>query len=81
MILATLGVVLNDSWIRLVCESMIPTFVFPRVLTASYSDWFPSLPIRLVWLSGLWHTIGAGAPTLTSIVFAQVADVCPPEQR
>ncbi|KAK6085470.1 MFS multidrug transporter [Seiridium cupressi] len=62
MILATIGVVLNDTWIRLVY-------------------WFPNLPIRLVWLSGIWQMIGAGAPTLTSIVYAQVADVCPVEQR
>ncbi|KAI0128260.1 major facilitator superfamily domain-containing protein [Xylariales sp. AK1849] len=62
MILAIFGVVLNDTWIRIIY-------------------WVPNLPIRLVWLSGVWQIIGAGAPTLTSVVFAQVADVCPAEKR
>lgn len=81
VILATLGVVLGDTWIRLVCKSIFTRMLRFEYLTACYSDWFPSLPIRLVWLSGVWQTIGAGAPTLTAIVYTQVADVCSPEQR
>ncbi|ETS77363.1 hypothetical protein PFICI_11237 [Pestalotiopsis fici W106-1] len=63
MILATAGLVLNDTWIRLVlCFSHF-------------------IPLRLLWLSGLWQMIGAGVATLSSIVYAQVSDVCPAEQR
>lgn len=35
----------------------------------------------LVWLSGIWQIIGAGSPGVASLVYAQVADVCPAEKR
>ncbi|KAK4184894.1 major facilitator superfamily domain-containing protein, partial [Podospora australis] len=47
-------------------------------LIYSFPDVFPP---RAVWLGGWWQAIGAGGATLTSIIFAQVADVCPPEKR
>ncbi|KAK0710408.1 major facilitator superfamily domain-containing protein [Apiosordaria backusii] len=44
--------------------------------------WFSdTLPLRLLWLSGGWQLIGAGGATLSAIAFAQVADICPVEQR
>lgn len=45
-------------------------------------DSFPDLiPLRAVWLSGMFQVLGAGGATLSSMVFAQLADVCPAEQR
>ena len=35
----------------------------------------------MVWLSGLWQVLGAGAATLSSLTFVLVADACPAEQR
>jgi hypothetical protein len=35
----------------------------------------------MLWLSGLWQVLGAGAATLSSLTFVLVADACPAEQR
>jgi hypothetical protein len=35
----------------------------------------------MLWLSGLWQVLGAGAATLSSLTFVLVADSCPAEQR
>jgi len=44
--------------------------------------WFPDIfPLRAVWLSGVWQTMGGGSTTLTSIGYVLIADACPPEQR
>ncbi|KAK3991434.1 major facilitator superfamily domain-containing protein [Cladorrhinum sp. PSN332] len=44
--------------------------------------WFPNVfPLYAVWIGGWWQVIGAGGATLSSMVFAQLADVCPAEQR
>ncbi|KAK4165567.1 major facilitator superfamily domain-containing protein [Cladorrhinum sp. PSN259] len=63
MLMAVLGLVLADGWVR---------FVY----------WFPNFfPLWSVWLGGWLQVIGAGGTTLSSMVFAQLADVCPAEQR
>ncbi|KAJ5938157.1 MFS general substrate transporter [Penicillium verhagenii] len=38
------------------------------------------LPLRLVWLSGLWKIIGGGDNALSSIALVMVADVFPEEE-
>ncbi|KAE8380876.1 major facilitator superfamily domain-containing protein [Aspergillus bertholletiae] len=39
------------------------------------------LPLRAVWFSGLWQLIGGGGACISSMCFAMIADVCPPEMR
>lgn len=36
-----------------------------------------SLPLRMVWLSGVWQLIGGGPPMMATLLFIMVADACP----
>lgn len=39
------------------------------------------MPLRLVWLSGLWRLIGGGDLVTTSMVLVIVADLFSEEER
>lgn len=39
------------------------------------------LPLRLVWLSGLFRVIGGGEQVLTAIALVMIADIFSEEER
>ncbi|KAJ5205015.1 uncharacterized protein N7498_005894 [Penicillium cinerascens] len=61
--LSVLGVLLSETWIRLVCY---------------FSDF---MPLRMVWLSGLWRMIGGGDQVASNVCLVMVADIFSEEER
>ncbi|KAH1909192.1 uncharacterized protein AFUA_5G12740 [Aspergillus fumigatus Af293] len=57
LLLGLLGVILGESWTRLVC-------FWPQIL-----------PLRLVWLAGVFRLLGGGDLVVSSLVSVIVADV------
>ncbi|THY32782.1 hypothetical protein D6D01_02447 [Aureobasidium pullulans] len=63
ILLAMLGCLLSDSWVRLICW---------------YAD---KIPLRYIWLSGLWQVVGGGPPTFTSLLFVMAAQSASAKNR
>jgi hypothetical protein len=52
-----------------------------KVLTAS-SGYLPQLlPIRMIWLSGMFQLIGGGGATVVTMCYTIIGHVCSVEQR
>lgn len=90
MYLGIVGLLLGEVWIRLVGKS--GRLNSPLVskhkrdahhgyLTCPIALWSNVLPLRLVWLSGLFRIIGGGAQVITSVVLVMIADVFSEEER
>ncbi|KAK4982844.1 hypothetical protein LTR50_007553 [Elasticomyces elasticus] len=44
--------------------------------------WLPqTLPLRAIWLSGLFQLLGGGSATIVSMCFTMIGDACSAEQR
>ncbi|KAF7183284.1 hypothetical protein CNMCM7691_003197 [Aspergillus felis] len=72
--LSFLGVLLSDTWVKIVCEFTSP----PR----SLGDLFPDIfPIRMVWAAPIMQVIGGGRAVSTLLTYTIIADVVRPAER
>ena len=74
--------VLADHWGRKpVLYLGIMGILMSELWVRFVAAWSEMLPLRLVWLSGLFRVIGGGDQVVTSMAIAMVADVFSEEER
>lgn len=78
--LGIVGLILGETWVRLVCTWIAsPGHILRTDMKIGYfSD---ILPLRMIWLSGLFRIIGGGDSVLVSNALTMVADMHSEEER
>lgn len=77
--LSCVGLILSEAWVRAVCkESQSSRAPAVTDIPGYFSD---HLPLRMVWLSGLWRMIGGGDQVAVNVCFVMIADIFSEEER
>lgn len=86
--LGVVGLLLGEVWVRLVGKLESLNHPYPRFLNemlikgdSSIALWSNVLPLRLIWLTGLFRVIGGGDQVVVSIALVMVADIFSEEER
>ncbi|KAJ5578742.1 uncharacterized protein N7459_007706 [Penicillium hispanicum] len=74
--------VLSDHWGRKpVMYLGLVGVVLGEIWVRLVSLWSNVLPLRMVWLSGLWRVIGGGDQVVVSMALVMIADIFSEEER
>lgn len=79
-IMALASLCCSEIWSRIVCTYLFSGAHFPIDANSDLPGWF-NLPIRLLWLAGLFQVPGGGDLVAVTMLMTVVADVFSAEER